>query len=81
MEWSFRWIVDVTHFLPLALFGEQFHRGLKAIDIQAQRPVEFGELPIGIFAGQAIVAYHLAHNRPILLLQNTGRFSGTGVPA
>ena len=71
MQRGLGWIVHATHFFPVALFRQQFHRGLEAVDIQAQRPVEFGELPIGMFSNQAIIADHLAHNRAIFLFDKT----------
>src|SRR5690349_22920616 len=53
---------------PVAFFRQQFHRGLKTVHIQAQRPVELGQLPIGLFSNEAVIAHHLAHNGAIFLL-------------
>jgi hypothetical protein len=60
----------VSDFSPIPLLLQQLHGGLEAIDIQAQRSVEFRQLTVGAFSNEAIV-HHLAHNRSILLLHKT----------
>ncbi len=64
-------IVGPVHLVALALFGLELHRRLKAVDIQAQGSVQFGELSVRQFADKAIIADHLPHNLPILLLHIT----------
>ena len=68
MEWRLRRVIDVAHFFPFPLLRPQLHRGLEAIDIQAQRSIEFRELPISMFTNEPIIADHLADNRSIFLL-------------
>ena len=45
--------------------------GSAAVDIQTQRPVEFRQLTVGVFADQAIIAHYLADNCSILLFYKT----------
>ncbi len=52
----------------LSFFRLEVHGGLKTVDIQAQRTVEFGELSIGEFAHEAIIADHLPDNLPVFLV-------------
>jgi len=44
---------------------------LKTIDVQPQCPVELGELPVRQFSDKPIIADHLPHNLPVLLLYVT----------
>ena len=60
-------VVGATHFTALSLFGLQFHGGLKTIHIDPQCPIEFGELPIGQFTNEAVIANDLPDDLPILL--------------
>jgi hypothetical protein len=53
------------------MFRQEFHRGLEAIDIQAQSSIEFRQLPIGVFSDEAIITHHLTDNRSILLFDKT----------
>ena len=56
--------------------------GCAAVDIEAQRAIQLGELPISVFTNEAIIADHLAHNRAIFLRGHcTDHFSDVGVPA
>jgi hypothetical protein len=56
--------------------------GSAAVDIQTQRPVEFRQLTVGVFADQAIIAHapfgQLLHSS---VLQNIDRFSDRDVRA
>jgi hypothetical protein len=52
----------------LSFFRLEFHGGLKTIHRDPQRPIEFGELSIGEFAHEAIIADHLPDNLPVFLL-------------
>ena len=61
-------VVGTPNFTAVSLFGLQFHGGLKTIHIDPQCSIEFGELPIGEFTNEAIIAHHLPHNLPIFLL-------------
>ena len=45
------------------------YRGLKTVDIQAECPVEFGELPRCMFPNQTIITDALSHNGSIFLFQ------------
>jgi hypothetical protein len=45
--------------------------GSAAVDVHAEPTVEFGELPVGLFPNQAIVADHLTHDRSIFLFHKT----------
>ena len=67
LQRSFGWIIHTTNLFPVAFFREQLHGGLKAVDIQAQRTVELGQLTVGVFSHEAIIADHLAHNNAIFL--------------
>jgi hypothetical protein len=67
-EGSLSRIVGALDFAALALFLAQFHRGLKAIDLQAQGAIEFPQLPQRGLANEAIIADNLADNRTVLLL-------------
>src|SRR6266568_961745 len=64
---SLRLIIGPSYLAPLSLFRLQLHRGLKTIDIDPQRPVQFGQLSVARFSSEAIIADHLAHNLPVLL--------------
>jgi hypothetical protein len=55
----------------VALFGQQLHAGLEAIDVEAQCSIQFFELVVGSFSHQAVIAHHLAHHRSILLFDET----------
>src|SRR5260370_6834993 len=61
-------IVGPPYFTAFSLLRLQFHRGLKAIDIYPQRPIEFRQLSVGKFSSEAVIADHLADNLPIFLL-------------
>jgi hypothetical protein len=39
----------------LSLFRLELHRGLKTVDVDPQRPIEFGELAVGRLAREAII--------------------------
>jgi hypothetical protein len=54
-----RWIIHAAYFLPFTLVRQQFHRGLKTVARQAERPVQFGELPRGVFPHQVVRADQL----------------------
>ena len=71
MEWRLRLIIGAAHLAAFSLLRLQFHRGLKAVDIQAQRSIQLGELPIGEFPDEAIIADHLTHDLSIFLLYVT----------
>jgi len=53
---------------------------LKAIDIQAQCPVEFSELAVGQFASKAIIANNLPNNLPIFPLHIALVVASSGTP-
>src|SRR6266702_640024 len=62
---SLGWIVDAPHFLPGALFREQFHGGLKAVDgtvVAPGTPRPVADRPVPQ-PGESR-AYDLAYNRP-----------------
>ncbi len=63
-----RLIVGPPDFTALSLFRLELHGGLKTVDVDPQRPVEFSELAIGQQALEAIIANHLPHDLPVLLL-------------
>ncbi len=67
LQWSLRWIVDAVYLFPVPLLRQELHRGLEALDIQAQGSVQFAELPVRMFPNQAIIADHLADNRSVFL--------------
>jgi len=56
------------HFFPVALFRQKLHRGLEAVDIQAQSSVSGRAC---VFPSEAIIPNNLTHNRTILLLHKT----------
>jgi len=66
-----RLIIGAVNLASFSLLRLQFHRGLKAVDIQAQRSIQFGELSIGKFPDEAIIADHLTHDLSIFLLDVT----------
>jgi len=71
LQWRFRRIVAKGDLFAVALFREQLHGRLEAIDIQAQGPVQFLQLLEGVFPNKAIIAYHLTDDRSIFLLHKT----------
>src|SRR5260221_4068257 len=64
-----------------SLLGLELHRGLKAIHIHAQCPVEFRELPVRQFSDKAIIANHLPHNLSVLLLDVTLIIASSWAPS
>src|SRR5579859_4715177 len=56
LQWCFGRVVDATHGFPILVFELQFHRGLKAVHIQAYRSVQFAQLPVGLFSSKTIIA-------------------------
>src|SRR5947209_306037 len=56
---------------PLPHFTLQLHRGLKTVDIQAQSPVQLGELPMRSLSREPVIADHLAHHCTVFLLNET----------
>ena len=59
----------------------QFHRGLEAIDIQAQRKVEFGELlRLRVLQPDGYSQLPGAHSLHFSVPEITDRFSEMGVP-
>jgi hypothetical protein len=61
-------IVGSVNLSSLDLFGDQLHRRLKAIDIQPQGAVEFGELLIRMLPSQTAMTHYLPHHHTIFLL-------------
>jgi hypothetical protein len=66
LQWRLGWIVDAAHFSSLVLFGHELHRGLKTIDIQPQRSVQFAKLSRRLLPSKAVKANKLANNVSIL---------------
>ena len=48
-------IVGASDLTALSFFRLELHGGLKTVDIDPQRPVEFGELAVGQLAREAII--------------------------
>jgi len=57
-----RRIIAAVDLGPRALFHQQRHRRLEKVDAEAYRLVQLGELMVGPFALEAVVAHELAHD-------------------
>src|SRR6266702_2088169 len=57
-------VVNSAHRSSLDLFGDELHRRLKAVHIQAQGSVQFGKLLTGMVSDQATMAHDLVVRRP-----------------
>jgi len=71
LEWRLGRIVDAVYFSSLVLLGEQFHGGLKAVDIETHGPVQLTKLPRRVLPHKTAKAHELAHNSSVFLFHET----------
>ncbi len=60
-------VVDAVHVGAVPLFGHELLHGLEEVDVQAGEAIDAGELGIGGFGGEAIIADELPDDGAVLL--------------
>lgn len=67
LQWRFRQVMSSNWFLSLVR-GHLFHRRWEAVHVQPPGTIQFGDLLTGIFPIVPLMADHLTHSLPLLLL-------------
>lgn len=64
-------VVDPPHPTPLPGLLLELHGGLEDVHVQAQRPVELGQLPIRRLPFKPVISHQLPDHRAVLLFDET----------